>query len=128
MPITTITVAAPIPTNSRTLIVSPVSADANGQLLDFSALGYMGRVSLRNVGPNPVYIMVGATATNFPTAARAVGSVVGGVYVPGTFVVQANEAFNFSDILFQRIGFICAAAQTAVLDVQATQNSGGTGE
>ena len=136
MPITTIPVETPIPNNKTLPVLTPVSVDANGQLLNFNAatvsgkppFGNVGRLSMRNLGPNTAYYMFDAVdAAPFPTAASAAGSVAGVVYTPGVAQLAVNEALNWEDIDIASIGFICAAAASAVVEVQVLKSRGGNG-
>lgn len=131
MPITVIPVETPIPNSAKLPVVTPVNADSNGQLLDFTAatvsgkppFGTVGCLTLRNAGPNPVFCMVNAkNPTPFPAAAVAAGSVAGVVYTPGVFSIQVNESVNFQDVFITSVGFICAGGQTALVETQAIKS------
>jgi hypothetical protein len=134
MAITHIPVETPIPNSNAVPVLTPVSADANGELLDFNyitgvtaALGNVGRLSMRNAGPNTVFYMFNATMSIFPTAAVAAGSVAGNVYTPGVAQLLVNEALNWENVNIGSVGFICAAGQTATVETQVLKGSGGNG-
>ena len=138
MPITQIPVETPIPNSPRLPVVTPLnvvgdgSAPSPAMLLDFlyavgivAPFGPVGCLTLRNAGPNPVFCMINATPTIFPTAAVAAGSVALGVYTPGVFMIQVNESVNLEDVIISSLGCICAAGQTALLESHAIKSGNG---
>ena len=95
-------------------IVIPVSVPAGGIVtMDFSAVGRMGAISLRNAGPNETFLSFDATP---PTAAVQTGVVR----------LQMNEALNLENFAFTTVGFRNAAAQTSVVESVAFQRPGPT--
>lgn len=96
----------------KPILRSGLAADT-GITLDWSSEGFMGRIMMRNAGPNPAWFMFDQNGSQVPTTTSQL-----------SFKLQANEAISIERCYFQRIGFICTAGQTALINAIAFVNSG----
>ncbi len=85
-----------------------------GQTLNWSSVGIMDRLMLRNKGANSVWIA-------FDINGPAVDSFTSDL----SFELQANESINLTHCAFQKIGAKCSSGQTATLHGVAFQTIAG---
>jgi hypothetical protein len=81
----------------------------------FAAVGVMGAAYIVNNGPNPVWLSFDALP-------------VAGAYGDGRKRLAMGESLNLDDIVYTSIGFICAAAQTADVEIVGLIRSGNSGQ
>lgn len=100
-------------------VIIPATVAPGGTTIDFTALGTMGEVNIRNAGPNDVFISIATTgAPVAPAAAIAVG----------VLRLQTNEALNLKNVEVRGLGLNVAAAQSAVVEtVSFRRGDGGSG-
>lgn len=84
-----------------------------GITLDWSNVGVMERIMIRNKGPNSVWI-------SFDIEGKAVIAAVSDL----SWELQSQEALSIPRCLFQKIGCKCAGIQGGTVHAIAFQNSG----
>lgn len=84
---------------SRQPLLRAIDVTTAGQTLDWSALGRMARIMIRNKGTSSVWI---AFDQEGPSVVAATSDL--------SWELQANEALSIEQIDFQKIGCKCAAA------------------
>lgn len=102
--------------NTAIPISLPASVTDAGVVIDFSAVGSMGRVSLINRGPDPVYFEFDGA----PPSAAIQNGVIS--------LQEVGNAFNAGSMFFTTIGLVTGLGLTAVVEIVAWQSSGGAGE
>jgi hypothetical protein len=83
-----------------------LGAGGNGTL-DWSMLGLMTRIVIRNKGPNSVFFAFDISGPQINTFTS-----------DNSWELQANESFN-GDTIFYKIGLRCKAGETAVINAAA---------
>ncbi len=94
--------------------IRATAVTAAGQTLTWEAVGVMDRLMIRNKGPNSCWY---SYDQNGPSVTPSTGD--------GSFELQANESVNVTHCLYQKIGVICAAGQTATVHAQGFQSVAG---
>lgn len=100
--------------DSRTPYFRAITATSVGQFLSWAALARMGRVYVRNAGPDEVFIRWEA----LPTVA-AIGD--------GRFRLQVGESINLDVAKVDQIGLRTAVGDSAVVEAAAFVGSGSNG-
>ncbi len=88
--------------------------DSTGETLNWTAVGIMDRLMIRNKGANSVWI-------SFDINGPAVDAFTSDL----SFELQANESINLTHCAFQKIGCKCAGGQTATVHAIAFQTVAG---
>jgi hypothetical protein len=93
---------------------------------DLKAYGQMGRIMIRNKGPNSVWFSFdedGASVVPDNTSAPvdADGNPC------SRWELEPKESYNVDNTVFFKIGLACAAAETAVVHASASQLGVGSG-
>ncbi|NDQ57335.1 MAG: hypothetical protein GZ088_09720 [Acidipila sp.] len=97
------------------LVSKPITVTPAGVTVDFSAIGIMGSVSIANLGPNSVFFAFDSTP---PAAALS-----DGVFECDTSVAPI---FNWDRMAFKNVQLIVAGGQSAVVQIVAVQDDGGS--
>lgn len=100
---------------SRTPQIRAGLADAIGVVLSWDAVGEMGAVYIRSIGPDTVFIAFDA----LPAAASR---------GDGRFGLEPNEALNLDDISYTTIGLLCAGGETATVEAVGLIRPGNAGQ
>lgn len=100
---------------SRRPVVRSGLVDSVGITLDWSQVGSMDRIFMRNKGPDSAWYgwdVDGKTVDNYTSNQST--------------EIQAQESVCFSLCLFKRIGFRCATGKSATIHATAFQYAGGS--
>lgn len=96
-------------------VIIPASVVDTGVSIDYSLLGAMGEVDIRNAGPDEVFI-----AYNGMPPSAAIQN--------GVARLQVNEALNLKNLQVMSLGLITALGETATVETVAVRRSdGGSG-
>jgi hypothetical protein len=99
---------------AQTGIIRAALVTDAGHTFDWSMIGNMSRILLRNAGPDSVWIAFNEDGPNTPPTTGN-----------GSIEVQAQEAWSIPNILFQKIGLRCATGDTAKVHSIAFKQSFG---
>jgi len=99
--------------NPRVPVITPaiITAPATSASVDFTAVGIMGAVSIRNAGPNQVFMGIDSVP---PSAAVQ----------SGVLRLQVNETYENNNINFTVLNFLVGAGNSATVEVVAQRASG----
>lgn len=100
--------------SARVPLIRSGDVTSTGQTFDWSMMGDMERLMIRNKGTNSVWIAFEAEGTN-----------VDNFTSDGSIEIQAQEAWSFTQCKFQKIGLRCSAGQTATVHAVAFQKAFG---
>ncbi len=95
-------------------VIRAVAVTAVGQTLDWTPVGVMDRLMIRNKGTNSLWYSYDKN-----------GPAVNAFTSDESFELQANESVNLTHCIFQKIGVKCAGGQTATVHAQAFQSVAG---
>lgn len=95
-------------------VIRAKAADSTGETLDWSVLGIMDRLVIRNEGPNSVWF-------SFDKNGPAVQATTSDL----SWELQAQESVNLDHCLFQKIGLLCAGGGTATVHAIGFQTVAG---
>ncbi len=95
-------------------VIRAADADSGGSTLDWSPVGIMDRLMIRNKGPNSVWF-------SFDKNGEAVQATTSSE----SFELQANESVNLTHCSFQKIGLRCANGESATAHAIGFQSVAG---
>ncbi len=95
-------------------VVRCKDVDNTGQTLDWTSVGIMDRITLKNDGPDEVWLA-------FDTSGPAVFADTSDL----SFPLKADSTLNLTHSLFSKIGVRCAPGDTAVVNAIAWQTVAG---
>ena len=99
-----------------TPILRSSTVSSSGATLDWSAFGTMAAVSIRNKGPDSVFV-------SFDMSGESVDANV----TDNSFELQAQESLNLGKVKFQKIGVKCASGKTGSVNAIGFKSVTGQG-